>query len=79
VAVLGLDKPARWRKTKHPTFEAFTKPKNLFYLLDPETSGCTFNVPQIWIAAVHLPEGFYVSYVSFSNHLSKRPLTGCVP
>jgi len=24
------DKPVRWRKTKHPTFEAFTKPKNLF-------------------------------------------------
>jgi len=23
------DKPVRWRKTKHPTFEAFTKPKNL--------------------------------------------------
>jgi len=33
------DKPARWRKTKHPTFEAFTKTKNLCYLLDPETSG----------------------------------------
>ena len=24
------DKPVRWRKTKHPTFGAFTKPKNLF-------------------------------------------------
>jgi len=24
------DKPARWRKTKHPTFEAFTKAKNCF-------------------------------------------------
>jgi len=28
------DKPVRWRKTKHPTFEAFTKPKNLFHLPD---------------------------------------------
>jgi len=37
------------------------------------------NVPQIWLSAAHLPEGFCVPYVSFSTQFSKRPLTGCGP
>jgi len=31
VAAASARTNVRWRKTKHPTFEAFTKPKNLFH------------------------------------------------
>jgi len=71
VAVLGLDKPACWRKTKHPTFEAFTKPKNCFSYLIPKLRDELLTVGGYGSQPPTCSKVFSGSYVSFSNHFSR--------
>ena len=60
-------KPCALAREHHPAKRPPTSSKN--YGKDFSTMHC--NVPQIWLSAAQLPEGFCVSYVSFCIQLSR--------